>query len=260
MGFAMRFVDYHVHSNLSCDGKSTISEICEKAVGMGIQEIGFAEHMDFEPKDWGYGFFNYDKYTARIESAKELFRENLIIKKGLEVDYQYCFENKIKAWLHNKEFDFIIGSVHYIDHEIIGYESIRNNDLKRIYNLYFLEILHSLESDLFDVVGHFDLVARFLGGKKSETKKSNYSDGVATVLDKILRKKKYLEINSKGLREPYKDTNPSKRIVREFIRKGGNLISVGSDAHSTKEIGSGIKAISGFLENYNGKKINLLFE
>ena len=67
----MRFVDYHVHSNHSCDGKSSIPEMCQKAVELRIEEIGFSEHMDFEPKDWGYGFFNYERYSSEIEAAEE---------------------------------------------------------------------------------------------------------------------------------------------------------------------------------------------
>jgi len=53
----MKFVDYHVHSNFSCDGKSTLFEMSQRAIDLGIEEIGFSDHMDFEPKDWGLGFF-----------------------------------------------------------------------------------------------------------------------------------------------------------------------------------------------------------
>lgn len=53
----MKFVDYHVHSNFSCDGKSTLFEMSQRAIDLGIEEIGISEHMDFEPKDWGLGFF-----------------------------------------------------------------------------------------------------------------------------------------------------------------------------------------------------------
>jgi len=78
----MRFVDYHVHSNHSCDGKSSIPEMCQKAVELGIEEIGFSEHVDFEPKDWGYGFFDYERYSSEIEAAQESFNNKIVIRKG----------------------------------------------------------------------------------------------------------------------------------------------------------------------------------
>jgi histidinol-phosphatase (PHP family) len=62
----MKFVDYHVHSSFSCDGESTIFEMCEKAVEVGLVEIGFSDHMDFDPKDWGYKFFDYNSYSSEI--------------------------------------------------------------------------------------------------------------------------------------------------------------------------------------------------
>ena len=67
----MKFVDYHVHSNHSCDGKATVFEMCKKAIEMEIVEIGFSDHMDFEPEDPGFGFFNYADYTSEIKSAQE---------------------------------------------------------------------------------------------------------------------------------------------------------------------------------------------
>jgi len=91
----MKFVDYHIHSNHSCDGKSSIFEMCQKAIGLGIEEIGFSEHVDFEPKDWGYGFFNYERYTSGIESAQDSSKNKLVIRKRVEIDCQHYFENEV---------------------------------------------------------------------------------------------------------------------------------------------------------------------
>jgi len=253
-------VDYHVHSNQSCDGKSSISEMCQKAIELGIEEIGFSEHVDFEPKDWGFGYFNYDRYTSGIKNAKESLGNRLVIRKGVEIDYQRFFEDDIREWLQNKKFDFIIGSVHYLDHEIIGGQLIGRKDLRRIYNDYFSEVTHSIQSGLFDVVGHFDLVARYVDSRRSELKNFDHHERIRTILEEVMRNKIYLEINSKGLREEYGDTMPSRKIVDRFIENGGKLISIGSDAHSTEEIGSGIREILLFLTNYDGNKLELLFE
>jgi len=256
----MRSVDYHVHSSHSCDGKSSIPEMCQKAVELGIEEIGFSEHMDFEPKDWGYGFFNYERYSSEIEAAQDSFKNKIVIRKGVEIDYQYCFESDVREWIRNKRFDFTIGAVHYLDHEIISHELVKSKDLSRIYEMYFEEVVRSIESRLFDVIGHFDLVSRFLSEGRSEPKSFDYWGGVNTVLEGIIEKKIHLEVNSKGLRETYKDTMPSREIVKEFIRNGGTLVSIGSDAHSIPEIGNGIKEILDFLEECDGNGLRSLFE
>lgn len=234
--------------------------MCQKAIELGIVEIGFSEHMDFEPKDWGYGFFNYDKYTSEIQRAQEFFKDKLTIRKGVEIDYQHCFEDEIAEWLKDKEFDYIVGSVHYLDHEIISHRFVESNDLRKIYDVYFKEVTNSLESRLFGVIGHFDLVSRFLGNKKSELKSFDYWRSVKTILGEIVEKKMYLEINSKGLREGHGDTMPGKEIVLEFVETEGKLVSLGSDAHSTEEIGSGIKETMDSLSNFKTSDLKLLFE
>jgi histidinol-phosphatase (PHP family) len=149
--------------------------------------------------------------------------------------------------------------VHYLDHEIISHELVKSKDLSRIYKMYFEEVVHSIESRLFDVIGHFDLVSRFLNERRSEPKSVDYWGGVNTVLEEIIEEKIHLEANSKGMRETYKDTMPSEEIVKEFIRNGGTLISIGSDAHSVQEIGNGIKEVMDLLQNCDGDKLRLPF-
>jgi len=55
-----------------------------KAVDLKITEIGFSEHVDFDPQDRCFGFFNYGKYTSEIENARETFKDQLIVRKGIE--------------------------------------------------------------------------------------------------------------------------------------------------------------------------------
>ncbi|UCE44133.1 MAG: histidinol-phosphatase HisJ family protein [Candidatus Bathyarchaeota archaeon] len=258
----MRFADYHVHSNHSCDGKATILEMCQKATELGIVEIGFSEHMDFEPEDSGFGFFDYERYTAEVKDAQEFFKSKLVVRKGIEIDYQEAFEDDIREWLRDKEFDFIIGSVHYVNHELIDYELLEDNDLERVYRAYFNEVALSIESRLFDVVGHLDVVRKFIDVGRAELSSFDYVERMGMALDMIVEKRMHLEINSKP--SLLKETNigmlPNEEAVTAFIGKGGRLISTGSDAHSIEEIGGGIREIMIFLKKFKENKLQLLFE
>lgn len=258
----MKFVDYHVHSLHSICGKSTIFEMCQKAIELGIVEIGFSDHMDFEPKDLGFGFFNYDNYTVEIESARRFFKDKLVIRKGVEIDYQHCFEEEIKKWLPNKEFDFIIGAVHYLNHELISHQLVANNDLKEIYDVYFNEVIKSIESCLFHVIGHFYYVSKFIDNRKPELRNFNHRETVRKIMEEIVEKKIYLEMNSKYSvpKGTHMGILSSTEIFREYIKSGGKLISIGSDAHSTEKLGIGIKEILDYLEKFNGNTVKFLFE
>lgn len=235
--------------------------MCLKAVELGIGEIGFAEHVDFDPKDRGFGFFNYDGYSSDIESARESFRKRLVIWKGIEIDYQRSFEDEIEDWLLGKRFDFVIGSVHYLDHKFIDRQLVASSDLRTLYDAYFAEAARSVESCLFDVVGHLDIISKIID-KGLGHGDFAYEEGLRMVLGEIMEKKMYLEINSKlsVLKEPCSDTIPSKEIVEEYIRNGGRLISIGSDAHSTEELGRGVDETLDFLAKYDRNQIELLFQ
>jgi len=260
MGVGKKLVDYHVHSNYSCDGKSTIFGMCRKAVDLKIVEIGFSEHMDFNPQNSCFGFFNYGEYVSEIENARKTFKDQLIVRKGIEIDYQHCFENEIKKWLKDKEFDFTIGSVHYLKNDFISRPLVARKDLKEMYDVYFNEVERSIESGLFDVVGHFDLIGRYISNRRSELNSFNFWEKAKAILEKIVKSNLYLEINSKGLREECRDTMPGRKLIDEFIRNGGKLISLGSDAHSTNEIGNGIDEIQNFLAKYRRHEFKMLFE
>lgn len=252
-------MDYHVHSTQSYDGRSSMFEICQKAVELGIAEIGFSEHMDFDPIDWGFGFFDYARYSSQIERTREFFKDRLVIRKGIEIDYQHSFEEKIKMWLREKQFDFTIGSVHYLNHVIISRQTAEEENLEERYNTYLEEVSKSIESGLFDVVGHFDLLGRYIGNGVSELE-DFCCKKKKMILRRIREKRIFLEVNTKAFREGYGDTIPSKRIIDQYIEDDGKLISLGSDAHSTNEISSGIKEALDYLSQYTEGQVELLFE
>jgi histidinol-phosphatase (PHP family) len=241
-----RIVDYHVHSNLSFDGSSTMFEICEKAVKLNIKEIGFTDHMDFNPRDLGYGFFEYEKYSSEIERTRYIFGEKIIVRKGIEIDYQSRYEDDVRRWLGDKEFDYAIGSVHYINDENVRYLS-RKRPVNEVLEDYVDEVLHSVKSGLFDVIGHFtaDFIRHLASGIGV---KSDLQESEETVFREIIANELYLEVNTKELRGAYRETLPSKRIIEEYVKYGGKLFSVGSDAHSAEDVGYGINHVMESLE------------
>jgi histidinol-phosphatase (PHP family) len=257
-----RLVDYHVHSTHSCDGKSSIIDMCQKAMDLGLAEIGFSEHADFDPSDEGFGFLSYEKYSHDLQKARQLFEEKLCIRKGVEVDYQSRFEEQIRSWLQGKEFDFIIGSVHYVDGELINQQLLTTKNLAYVYARYFDELIRSIKSRLFDVVGHLDIVRKYAIPRRNVRSAVNYASGIRTILKETINQGLYLEINSKPSLPGQGSiiTMPSRETIRKYIDYGGRLISVGSDAHSTRELSLGVQNTLNFLENLNESEVSLLFE
>ena len=135
------------------------------------------------------------------------------------------------------------------------------SSLERIYIAYSSEVINSIRSGLFDVVGHLDIIRKHRSNCCRGPRDPTGEEGIEAVLKETMDKEMYLEVNAKlsVLREGCRDTMPSKDIIEEYIESGGRLLSIGSDAHSSEELGSGIEDILRFLANYDENQVRLLF-
>jgi len=234
--------------------------MCQKAIDLGIDEIGFSEHMDFEPNDLGYGYFNYEHYTRQIKQAQSMYGGQLIIRKGIEIDYQSRFEEDIKQWLYGKHFDYVIGSVHYLNHHLIDHKLLSTTPIKDVYQSYFAEVQHSIDCHLFDIIGHFDSVRQYVSLAKTELRGFDYHTGLTCILQELVHKTLYLEVNLKGLRQVSNKLIPEKNVIIQFFNMGGRRLSFGSDAHSVHELDKGVKNAQIWLHECIGHDFILPFE
>jgi len=139
------------------------------------------------------------------------------------------------------DFDFIIGSMHTLFQKDIYHfreEFFENNTKEEVYRLYFEEVLRSVKlfTDEFDVYGHLDFVMRYA---LEDDKSCHYAD-FRELLDQILRlliqKGKGIEINTSGFRYGLGHMHPNTEIIKHYKELGGEIITVGSDAHHRKTL------------------------
>ncbi len=267
----MVLIDYHVHSTFSADSKTPIEDYCVRAVKLGFTEIGFSEHVDFDPRDWGYGFYNHDLFQTRIEEIRERYDRQLKILMGVEIDYQEKFEEKIRNFLLYKDFDYLIGAVHYADNSIvINDDYFLGKTSKVAYETYLDRVEKAAESGFFDIIGHLDYVkgqgVKFYG--KFDFKE--VSKKVSRILRAIVERNLSLEVNTAGLRYPCNETLPGMEALKLYKELGGCRLVLGSDAHTVENLGyrftEVLKAVKkiGFdslstFEKRNSKKIKISF-
>ena len=250
-----RFVDYHVHSTQSVDGRSSVDDMCRQASKLGLSEIGFCEHVDFEPDDPGFGFFDYERYSKAIDIARSKYSERLLIRKGVEIDYSPAYETQIREWIRDRSFDFSVGSVHYIGHTAFDLRMELPISPEYVVSEYYTKIRQAVESRLFSVIGHFDLVRSYVPPESNQT--STASDLIDAALERIVAGKVHLEINSR--RRSNQEPFPSRRLIQQYLDKGGERFSFGSDAHSTHQLGIGVAEAMNLLKSLRPKAIYVLF-
>ena len=230
-------IDYQVHSFRSHDGKSSIREQCARAVEVGLDEIGFSEHKDFDPADPVVDYFDYEAYLTEIEAARREWGAHLKIRAGVEIDYQRWLENEIASYLASHPFDFVIGSVHHIDRVMLMTpEYNENRTAQTAYQDYFLAVADSVRSGLFDILGHLEYANRRGLAAWGPYHTENYREELTALMDLIIAQGVTFEINTAGLHQDLGVTYPVAKTVALYADRGGKLLSIGSDAHHPDQL------------------------
>ncbi len=245
--------DYHVHTRFSCDSEAEMEPVCASAIAKGIREIAFTDHSDYGPND-PPGYFRPAEYLSAIESCRARYGSHLSILAGVEMGEPHIFPQESRRILAAGSFDFVIGSAHYAvssDHsssnvdgnglQCAWLETYYDQPLREAYEAYFRQVVRLAAEGEFDVLGHLDLIKRdaFKFGKPYDGP-GPYADMIRTALRSIVERGKGIEINTsalykgKGMAEPC----PSLEIVRWYRELGGEILTLGSDAHTPDRVAS----------------------
>ena len=230
-------VDLHNHTTLCNHANGTVEQYVQRAIELGIDQYGFSDHapMNFDPK-YRMDISQKALYEKWVLDAKEKYKNQIKILLAYEVDY---LEGYILDEIINSKVDYLIGSVHFLKNkndmwgfdnpEFIGvYES---KDIDTIWLEYFDAIKSMAKTQLFDIVGHFDLIKvfRFLPKKDIRILAND-------ALKQIKKSGMVLEINPAGLRKPIGETYPSKQLL-ELAYEMNIDITFGSDANEIEQVG-----------------------
>ncbi|MEQ8197287.1 MAG: histidinol-phosphatase HisJ family protein [Clostridiaceae bacterium] len=241
------FADYHIHSKFSFDSKESIKNIYSRAVEAGLNEICMTEHFSLDEEDSSWGFLDFSKYEEEIYKYQSKKMNNIKVKVGLEIGEGHLQIEPINKYLKKKDIDFIIGSLHNING--LG---LRRNILKysidKVYEDYFRELYILADKAEYDVIGHLDLIQRYAWDQYGKYEINRYIDLIESILKKVIERGKGIEINTSILKQR-DDFMPKIDIVKRYKELGGEIITVGSDSHSSDRLGEGISLSYEFLRD-----------
>jgi histidinol-phosphatase (PHP family) len=235
--------DYHVHTTRSVDCDTPIAASCKAAIAAGVSEIAFTDHMDFEPADMGFGYYDYEAYQDDVDRAREQFDGLLTILRGVEVDFNTGTRSQVEDWLgEHSDFDFIIGSVHYGERgEIIFPQYFDTRNIDAVFEAYYEQLIALAETGWFDTLGHIDLPKRYAPVTAGQYDPMRHEDALRTLFRTLIARATSFEINTSGLRQGPQTSMPAAQIVALYVEEGGRLITTGTDSHFAEHIGSGLR-------------------
>ncbi len=236
--------DYHVHSNFSGDSQAPMEQVIERAIQLGLKKLCFTDHMDYDYPLYGDTRFVFDpeEYIFKLDQMREQYGKQLQILTGIELGLQPQVTEYYDDLMKRYDFDFAIGSTHVLDYMDPYFPEFWEHRTKEEGLLaYFKSITNNcrLFRNNFHVYGHLDYIIRYapsVDGKKADYSYADYADILEEALKTIIDCGKGIEVNTAGLKYGLGYAHPKVEILKRYRELGGELITIGSDAHKPEHL------------------------
>lgn len=226
--------DYHMHSSYSHDSSTPMRAQAEQAVRLGLDELCFTDHVDY------YDGADYSRYFAEIGKVRQEFSGRLAVRAGWEFGLQsHTIPDFKKLYSrYQDKLDFVLLSIHDI-HDLDlwghGYQSGKSQaEYTRGYYEELLKIVQNYHD--YSVLAHLDIITRYDGRNAYPFEKVR--DIVEEVLRTAIADGKGIEMNTSSWRYGLADTTPCRGILSLYLELGGEILTLGSDAHNPGYLGA----------------------
>lgn len=229
--------DFHMHSTVSFDGHDSPERMVQAAVQEGLQAICFTDHIDDDPKGKDQHMrFTEEAYRQAYES---LHADGLKICRGMEFGLLDNNTESAHRCAAMYPFDFIIGSIHFCEEEDIYFQPFWDGKtIHEAERVYFETMLRCVRlHDEFDVLGHLTYISKARANPLHRIVPfEEHREIIEEILRVLVSKGKGMEINTSGV-DRCGDFLPPLEMVRRFRELGGEIVTVGSDAHTWDRVG-----------------------
>jgi histidinol-phosphatase (PHP family) len=241
--------DYHLHLRPDEEGTTferyftaeNVERYLDAARAAGIEELGVSEHV--------YRFrqaLDLWQHPLWVENAVDdvdaycEFVRGTPLRLGIECDYIPGAEEPTAALLEAGDFDYVVGSVHFIgdgdaaiDHK--GFDVWEGNgDPDEVWRRYFGMLADAARSGLFDILAHPDLVK--VWGRATPLPDRDPRAFYEPAVEAIAESGIAVEISTAGIRKPVGELYPSRQFAEMCVEAGASF-ALSSDAHLPEQIG-----------------------
>ncbi|HET8564954.1 MAG TPA: histidinol-phosphatase [Solirubrobacterales bacterium] len=241
--------DYHLHLRPDEEGTGferyftteNVERYTDAAAAAGIEELGVSEHV--------YRFraaLDLWRHPLWVENAVDdidaycEFVRGTPLRLGIECDFIPGAEERIASLLEARDFDYVVGSVHFIgegdaavDHE--GFDVWEGDgDADEIWRRYFEQVAAAARSGLFDILAHPDLVK--VWGRSRPLPDRDLHAFYVPAVEAIAESGIAVEVSTAGIRKPVGELYPSRRFAEMCVEAGASF-ALSSDAHLPEQVG-----------------------
>jgi histidinol-phosphatase (PHP family) len=230
--------DYHTHTPLCRHASGEPEAFVDQALAAGITEYGIADHAPQTPEpfdEWRMLDAEMPAYFEWVERARKHAAGRIPIRVGLECDWIEGNEEWISELAARHPWDYLIGSVHYLgDWDFDNPKWLgrwAESDVDAVWSHYWKTYTRMIDSGLFDIMGHPDLVKKFC-----HIPAGDLTRFYEPVIDALASSGSVIEINTAGWHKPCAEAYPAPGFLELACSAGVPLI-ISSDAHDPSEVG-----------------------
>ncbi|MCL7749841.1 histidinol-phosphatase [Halalkalibacter alkaliphilus] len=253
--------DLHTHNQMCGHAIGTIEDYVKAAIEKELKMIGISDHAPYFHSEEDHpkpgitmAKSHFNRYVNEVLRLKEEYADQIEVLLGIESDFFPQHSTVYKQFLDEYPFDYLIGSVHFVDEISIfrkgRWEGLSNEEKVKTKERYYHLIEQSASSDMFDILGHIDAMKGFY---------PEFSNIQVEAIDKTLQVigeyEKVIEINTSGKTKDCGGWYPADEILERALYFNVG-VTFGSDAHDPDRVGDEFEEVQKRLKEIGFKELH----
>lgn len=262
----MPIYDFHTHTSFSGDCQSSMESMIKYAIDHNFQQLCITDHYDYDYPASELANITFEvelpAYYDAFMTFRDQYKNDIELIFGIELGLQRHIYDDLLNNLKPYPFDFIIGSSHVLD-RLDPYNGTYyiGKTKEEAYERYLENILYHVKHyQYYNVYGHLDYIIRY--GSYDDKKMDYYkhSDIIDAILKTIIETGHGIELNTSGYRQVFAEPHPNLDIINRYAELGGEIITIGSDAHVPEHLGYDFDVAYQVLKNCGFKYYTIFKE
>lgn len=252
--------DFHLHSDFSMDSKAAMEDMVLSAIEKNMKSICFTDHIDLESTEQKLDFyFRTSDYFRQINRVKYKYRNQIQILAGVEIGLQPHLVDRYEEILSTNPFDFVIGSIHSVNGKDIFLDNyVEGLDPLLALEDYYIAMYDSIKAFTnYDVLGHIDFIDRYFNDFSTIPKFDEYQAIIIEILKLLIENGKGIDLNTSGIKYGLGYSHPKVPILKLYKALGGEIITIGSDAHTPEYVGYYYREVERIIKDLGFKYIHI---
>jgi histidinol-phosphatase (PHP family) len=237
-----KIIDSHMHSSYSPDADHTLEAMSRAAIRAGLRGIIFTEHLELDQGEPHEPMLRIGPYIVDVRRIQASFAGKLHIGLGIEAGFTMNTLETMESILTPLPLDFVIGSVHVVGGQDLFYGAYFERQSQwEAYRGYLNAILETAKgTSCYSVLGHIGFISKIAPYTHPELRYEDHPDLIDEIFKTVIDKGKGIELNTSGIRT-LGWCLPQLSFVKRYRALGGEIITIGSDAHRVDHVAHGIE-------------------